>query len=575
MWRVVLLLFASMWWLLRDSVGLATWKDEAWSLTASQQPSLAALLDFLRTDVHPPLYFVIGQGWQNLVGDTFFANRVLSIFMTLVALVLTYRMAKDWFGQRAALVAFIIVATSDLVFVLGTEVRHYPLYLVVTLISMWAYDKQRWLIYTLSGLALIYTLYWGVFILLAQGIHALLHGRARQLIIPAAVISISYLPWLPVLVDQASGGGLTIQSDGYESGLELNRTGFEIIFFQLFGIPEALFAGLALGALVLYRLDERLRLLAMWLSVPLLLGIAITAGGYNILLHRPLIALIPAVAILAGATLSTLQPRFYILLLGIIVVNNLTTVGAVRPERGPWWELGDVVFALSSPHDVLHIESDLHVYVIEQHTRDAPQQGTIRAQQIGDRETVNNQLSEVDRLWLIEFVRDYDVRQDLANLGFAQVTPTLDFGDFLIDRITLTYFARPSDAAPEWIFAESLGLQAFDFFVDDEYLRVNLDWVALQDPGQDYTVSVFLLNESGQLVAQHDSFPLEGRSPTVGWVAGFPYFDRHSLPITDLPAGDYRLGVRIYTWWDGQIYPPTPTEDFASLATVTLGRRDD
>jgi uncharacterized membrane protein len=73
---ITLILLFAAGWLSQDMAELATWKDEAWTMTVSQQDNLSAVLDFVQGDVHPPLYFVLGYGWQNIVGNSFFMLRL-------------------------------------------------------------------------------------------------------------------------------------------------------------------------------------------------------------------------------------------------------------------------------------------------------------------------------------------------------------------------------------------------------------------------------------------------------------------------------------------------------------------
>ncbi len=80
-----------------------------------------------------------------------------------------------------------------------------------------------------------------------------------------------------------------------------------------------------------------------------------------------------------------------------------------------------------------------------------------------------------------------------------------------------------------------------------EPLEVNLYWQALQPIEGDYVVFVHLLNSSGELAANHDSRPENGRFPTSAWLPGIIIPDTHSilLPV-DLPSGEYQLKAGLY-----------------------------
>jgi hypothetical protein len=91
---------------------------------------------------------------------------------------------------------------------------------------------------------------------------------------------------------------------------------------------------------------------------------------------------------------------------------------------------------------------------------------------------------------------------------------------------------------------------------DTAGIRVSLLWQAAKRPPLDYSVSVFMLTSNGQLVAQHDSSPLNGRLPTSGWQAGDIRFDSHTLTLpADLAPGRYEVGVKIYWYGDRKPLP--------------------
>ncbi len=79
-------------------------------------------------------------------------------------------------------------------------------------------------------------------------------------------------------------------------------------------------------------------------------------------------------------------------------------------------------------------------------------------------------------------------------------------------------------------------------------LAVALAWEPLRQLPQNYAVSVRLLDSAGTVVAQHDSQPNYGFSPTALWAPGEFVLDRHYV---DLPPGlptdeEYTLQVVLY-----------------------------
>ena len=82
-------------------------------------------------------------------------------------------------------------------------------------------------------------------------------------------------------------------------------------------------------------------------------------------------------------------------------------------------------------------------------------------------------------------------------------------------------------------------------------------------------MSVFLLDASGVLRAQHDSYPANGAAPTSTWTPGGFVFDPHTL--TDhLAPGTYTVAVKLYTWWDDTILPTADGAEYAVVGTLTV-----
>jgi len=78
-------------------------------------------------------------------------------------------------------------------------------------------------------------------------------------------------------------------------------------------------------------------------------------------------------------------------------------------------------------------------------------------------------------------------------------------------------------------------------------LWVSLLWTARQPLMNDYTVFVHLVDETGQIRAQHDSQPQYGSSPTSTWWSGDVVEDIHGLLLpADLTPDNYNLLVGLY-----------------------------
>ncbi len=75
-------------------------------------------------------------------------------------------------------------------------------------------------------------------------------------------------------------------------------------------------------------------------------------------------------------------------------------------------------------------------------------------------------------------------------------------------------------------------------------LRVILYWDVVADMGQNYTVFVHALNEQGNLLGQHDSWPADQHRPTSILAVGDKVRDVHYLTINE-PVSTDSLTLRM------------------------------
>jgi hypothetical protein len=105
---------------------------------------------------------------------------------------------------------------------------------------------------------------------------------------------------------------------------------------------------------------------------------------------------------------------------------------------------------------------------------------------------------------------------------------------------------------------------------------VTLRWRALQQPPADYQVFVHLLDDTGQLIAQHDSPPRLGLYPTSAWAVGEDVVDVHPIQLPDTYQGIVQPCVGLYALDSLERLPVTGVvegicpERSAPLASITV-----
>ena len=202
------------------------WLDEALSVDIARLP-FSDMIEALRHDGHPPLYYLLLHGWMEVFGEGDVAVRALSGVFTVLALPLFWIAGKRFGGTRGAWLTLAVVALSPYALRYGTETRMYSLVMLLVLAGWLLLDDvlRRPNLARLAGLAvvtslLLWTHYWSMWLLAVVGValivrlvHARRDGRphdaamARNAIFALIVGGLLFLPWLPNLLYQGAHTG--------------------------------------------------------------------------------------------------------------------------------------------------------------------------------------------------------------------------------------------------------------------------------------------------------------------------------------------------------------------------------
>lgn len=209
------------------AIGLnqSVWFDEAYSIMLAKQ-STADLLHLTAIDTHPPLYYLLLQGWATMFGWSELALRSLSVLAMGGAALMGTLLVKKLFGVRAALITLPFIVFAPFLLRYGFEIRMYALASFIgvaatyTLVSaLQARDKQRqWKLYALYALLVaigVYTLYYTVLLWLAHLVWLVWTAKKEKQPIVRAPWFVAlggsvvfFLPWLPTFISQVGNGAL-------------------------------------------------------------------------------------------------------------------------------------------------------------------------------------------------------------------------------------------------------------------------------------------------------------------------------------------------------------------------------
>ncbi|MEQ8677178.1 MAG: glycosyltransferase family 39 protein [Aggregatilineales bacterium] len=569
------------------------WVDEGWSVEVTQFSNLADATDFIASDVHPPFYFYILYIWEQFVGQSVFALRYLSLLIVLITTCIVYLLGRTCVNRTVGLFGASLYLSHDLVHVLGREIRQYPLLQLFTVLTIYAYwqfwktpTRRAGIFFVMSGAALLWTHYWGGFVLLALFIHMLITRRQYiiRMFMAFGAIGVAFMPWLPLLYTQITDN----VSEGIGHALPASRTGYEVLAFQIVGRPE-IFWILLIGAgiFAIYtkfgKSSAKTLLFVLVIFLPLVLSIVLNTV-YASLSFRVLSLIIP-VAMIVIASSVMLAPKIPRLILGmLILVISLSLTSAQPPVRLPWQSVAQYVTLRSDANDAVLIETWFDSYAYMYYLREGGRVSFLSTELMARdadsddlfSERLQESLVEFDGLWVTRFSPQADISPLLNDLGYTrtgtviQETRLVPIELWRFDRVNrfLDASGEPSEEDGSSVASFENQMQIVDYSTVDrpQTLTVQFLWSALESLAQNYTVSVFLLDENGVLVTQDDSPPLEGNQPTSTWQVGTLYYDAHVLDTSTLPAGSYQLAVKLYWFTD---------EDFEELRIVKPGECDD
>jgi len=193
------------------------WLDEALSVNvAGLGPS--AMVEALRHDGHPILYYVLLGWWTELFGGSDFAARSLSGVFSVAAVPVLWAIARRRHGTEVARYTLALALAAPFLMRYGTEARMYSMLVFLVALGWLLLDRAgssptvaRLLPVSLVAAALVNTHYWTFWLVASVGLFLAWQWRsgredqrraAFRSLIAVGAGAASILAWLPVLLDQ-------------------------------------------------------------------------------------------------------------------------------------------------------------------------------------------------------------------------------------------------------------------------------------------------------------------------------------------------------------------------------------
>lgn len=588
----------------------------------------STLIDGLRRqelDVHPPLYFVVLQGWVAVAGDSLTALRLLNILADVLTGALLLRLTGLASGRRAALMAGTLWICAPLILHTLYPIRMYPLLglwvtagsvCVVALVKdrrapvAWQFTRMG-----LLGLCVLAALYTHIFGVLAAAGYALallvaaLRGglRWRILLLSWGVIVLAgglFAPFgVPMLERLLSGSALGAQASAMPANaweipsqmllLMLTHRAISIPLAGTVLVALLFVLSLVVGRRAVRRGKQGLPtlLIVTWSLLGSAMLLAVVADIYRPRYVAPFVPLL-----LATISVGLCALRWRVvqagLLLALLSVSATGVVDNLRPDAfDDWRSAAQFVTALGRPGDQIVIIPAWGAKAFRYHyTGDLPIAALLSG--VTPDVDINTVLEEATagkrRVWLLRYQTNVSDPQNRADAWFrdhavtlTEVYPTaIQVKGYTFGAIvpTLPAFAQPLSAQ----FDAVMALRGADMPITQGTGR---DW-RLHPPSAWVTVTLYL-----EKLLPRDGLALRVRlTDAVGntWGAAlerdndllhrFPIdtWELHQLyavmvdvnlnPV--IPPGEYYVEVTLQDTLTGVALPTTGADAGAAWSTV-------
>ncbi len=198
---------------LRFYAPTALWLDETISVNIAKLP-VSQIPGALSHDGAPPLYYLMLHFWMEAFGRGDFAVRALSGLTSVLTLPVFWLAGRRLGGRTVAWVTFFLALSSPFAINYATTTRMYSLMVLVSLLGFLALSRayenptrRRCFEVGVVTAALLYTHYWGIYLVAVAGLWLVwrirVSGRGAPALRAMVIGGLFWLPWAPIFVFQA------------------------------------------------------------------------------------------------------------------------------------------------------------------------------------------------------------------------------------------------------------------------------------------------------------------------------------------------------------------------------------
>lgn len=365
------------------------WLDEAFSVWVASHP-IREILQILRTDAHPPLFYLLLHFWLRF-GRTEVFLRLPFVLISSFNAALIYKIGKKCFDKKTALLTSAFWTVSVVALNAETQIRMYGMAACAALAATWyflnALQKPVLLNRIKYGVAAslcLYTHYYTGFILLTHLLFLTARKRIKEALRLFLFFAIVFLPWLNILFYQIGWGvSKKMLTPGWSAlwQIVLHFQGIDIFFKG--SAQDALFlsAGLLATGYAFFLIIAKKEaasnkaLIALLFLIPFLLPFGISRfSPYHIFIFRYAIIFAPYFFLLFFYALSRTPKILFILYAAIIVLINSATwillMTGKAYDRQNWREASRFLQKHLTYQDVVFVEQGMALYPLWYYMQD-------------------------------------------------------------------------------------------------------------------------------------------------------------------------------------------------------------
>lgn len=402
----------------------SVWLDEAftWVFVTEKYTTIELLTTLPTEDVHPPLYYLLMDGWIGIAGASEAVMRLPSALFGIATVALTYVVGAKVFDEWTGAIGAAIVSVSSFHLFYAQEARMYAMLAALTLASYYFFvdlsrgdEVGRWTIlgYVVTSVLLVYTHVYGIFVVLAQNAYLLprllVAGRewpaigevhpgpvsVRRWLGLQSAVAILSAPWLVVLLTRlptiSRGGCASITWIPEPCVKIVSRTLYRYFFHcgtaEFYGVPmgggpfcEFVYPavvvfglGLAVLGVVGVTASDRYGLpngttvmVVLWFLTPILVPYALSELVTPFLVTRYTIGASLPLFLLVGKGVRSLRPLVPVS--GRVLVVVVLVVGLAAPlptyygvDQKRQWRTAVETVETTADDEALVLVSDTHV----------------------------------------------------------------------------------------------------------------------------------------------------------------------------------------------------------------------